>query len=519
MAGTASTIGRPLTLGADPAKDEDTINCWVDAHPRIMLKRYTERRGMFLQDKLEGGAASRFSAAGDYQKARSNICRHLGRARQPDTSLHSNGSPLPSSRFSSPRPVGGGLGGADSAARAAPSQAAGDRLFAAIHQVFHEQVDAVTSLALARERALLAMASRSGELVICCTDSSSEALHLDGHKAAVVELDFSAGDAYLASGSEDTTVRMWRVENGNCLREFSTGAAVCAVAFHPINSNILLFGDMRRGLACANVSVGKDAARCMSVRDIVSATFDHTGTVVFAATRSANVDVLQLQERHQDTRNWELTLWHAFPVAGTKKTSIESEDFQSGSCRLVYTAWMKEFGGPALMVPWIDRSVRLFSWDSSNMSAECQPSSWKSRFMERRSTALTCRLVLRLPGATKRIPGPVAFCGPGSAFAVCGNADGTLSIMDLKTMRVAENLVAHSQRISALRASNCGSSAGLVSSAVGPASSGDMLASADASGCVILWGASLPADTAGSGKVGTSSEAGTWPLEYDSVAE
>merc|ERR1712178_451749 len=140
-------------------------------------------------------------------------------------------------------------------------------------------------------------------------------------------------------------------------------APICTVAFHPTNANLLLFGDVQRDLACANVSVGKDAARCSAVRDVLTASFDHTGGVVFAVSRAGCIEVLQLQERHHETHNWELTLWHSFSIIGQRAhtPSLDGEDLQLGSCRIVYASWLREFESPALMVPWLDRSVRLFS--------------------------------------------------------------------------------------------------------------------------------------------------------------
>lgn len=373
---------------------------------------------------------------------------------------------------------------------------------AAIHQVLHVHSDAITAMAISHEPACqLALGSRAGELVILPEMSTDGGLTLLGHGAAVVGVSFSVGNTYLASGSEDQTVRVWRVDSGNCAREFSMAQMLCAVAFHPINANLLLFGDEKQGLACVNVTTAARAAHHVEVGAVADAVFSHAGTVVFAATRGGSIAVLQLRAAPR----WGLSLWRSFPIAGDPKAAA----IEPAPHGLAYSPWVKEFSSAALLVPCMDRSVRLFAWQgiagAGTESRRGGLAAWMERFHgDRGSDALSCRLVLRLPGS-RRMPGPVAFFGEGASHTVCGSASGALCVVNLRTQRLAESLAAHSQRVSALCAN----------------ASGFLLASGDASGCVIIWGAQSSQDAGRSAAAlcGFSGPASGASSNYDSVAE
>jgi len=282
---------------------------------------------------------------------------------------------------------------------------------------------------------------------------------------------------------------------------------------HPVNSNLLLFGDETCGLACVSVggsssgvsasaSSGKEAVRFLAVGEVTTAVFNHSGTVAFAALMVGSIEVLQLE----GTRGWGLALWRSFPISGDN--SSESPVAQPAPCGLTYTAWLSVFGSPALMVTCLDRSIRIFAWHGmeNDTTIGWSSSSWVDRMLEiKGGDALSCKLVLRLPSAAaslRRLPCPSAFFGAGASHAVCGTADGALSVVDLRTLRTVDSLTAHASRISAVRASGGGGTM--------------LLASADTGGTVVLWGAEAPQSTSDSH---LAVDPGVAALDPDSVAE
>lgn len=61
-----------------------------------------------------------------------------------------------------------------------------------------------------------------------------------GHDDAISSLQVSNDGALLASASVDGQVKIWRIDNGNCLRSFQVNAVVADIAFSPDSSHLLL---------------------------------------------------------------------------------------------------------------------------------------------------------------------------------------------------------------------------------------------------------------------------------------
>ncbi|KAJ2159967.1 TOR complex subunit lst8 [Coemansia sp. RSA 552] len=58
-------------------------------------------------------------------------------------------------------------------------------------------------------------------------------LKLDGHKGNVTAVEFTQDHKFLATSSEDCTIRWWDVYAGSCKHELNNGAAVNDIAIHP----------------------------------------------------------------------------------------------------------------------------------------------------------------------------------------------------------------------------------------------------------------------------------------------
>ncbi|CAK0822295.1 unnamed protein product, partial [Prorocentrum cordatum] len=458
---------------------------WIAAHPRVQRERYELRRALLLEaaardPRRRGVLQDRLDPRGTYQRARHAVALRRGVRRRPGAGADDEGAGGPAAGSRAQHSGGCAGAGPPSASTAASGRRPGV-LFAGIHCIFQECSDAVSSLALSRESAaLLAVGTRAGGILLLLTGAGRAPAasgpattagpvvgappRLSGHQGAVAQLDFSAGDRYLASGGADGIIRVWRTDGGDCVRELSAATAVSTVAFHPLNPSLLLYAAESRGLACVSVSAA-GAARYLALGDVAAAAFHDAGTVAFAAAGGA-VEVLQLHAE----RDWELSLWRSFPLE--REGTAAAPPTPLG---LTYTSWLREFGSAALLAACSDRAVRVFSWHgmASEREPAAGPSAWVDRILDAKGAgALCCRLVVRLPAAVRAAPGPAAFCGEGASHAVCGLADGSIAVVDLRTLRVAESLAAHGERVCALRAG----------------ASGGLLASGDAGGCVVVWG-------------------------------
>src|SRR5947208_2107336 len=62
---------------------------------------------------------------------------------------------------------------------------------------------------------------------------------LRGHKGRIGRIAWSPDGRMLASGSEDTTIRLWNPETGECMQTFEGHkGAVWSVAFHPTGQTL-----------------------------------------------------------------------------------------------------------------------------------------------------------------------------------------------------------------------------------------------------------------------------------------
>ena len=80
---------------------------------------------------------------------------------------------------------------------------------------------------------LLATADRSGGLFVWEADTAREYLSLRGHNGAVCDVSWRLDSNVLASAGEDTTVKLWEMNDGNAIKSWGAhGGGVFCVALH-----------------------------------------------------------------------------------------------------------------------------------------------------------------------------------------------------------------------------------------------------------------------------------------------
>ncbi|CAG2108873.1 unnamed protein product [Medioppia subpectinata] len=183
--------------------------------------------------------------------------------------------------------------------------------FSGMHHIFDQHKEAVTSIRFANDdKSLLCCSSMDSTLSICqLTPSPATILYvLRGHKAGVVDFEWSLSNDLIVSCSLDSTVKLWGAASGYCLRTIDDPYAcpVMACVFHPYNNNMVVAANAKGCLQVLNVSTGIYTKRVAFDGDehnsILCLCFDTTGH----------------------------TLW-----VGDSKGFISSFIFEMRSCRLV----------------------------------------------------------------------------------------------------------------------------------------------------------------------------------------
>ncbi|KAJ2014937.1 TOR complex subunit lst8 [Coemansia sp. RSA 455] len=77
--------------------------------------------------------------------------------------------------------------------------------------------------------------------------SEQPVLNLDGHKANVTAVEFTQDYKYLATSSEDKTIRWWDIYAGSCKRVLDNGSIVNDLAIHPDGRQELIISCDQKG--------------------------------------------------------------------------------------------------------------------------------------------------------------------------------------------------------------------------------------------------------------------------------
>lgn len=119
-----------------------------------------------------------------------------------------------------------------------------DMFNAQVHHVFNNHSGSVTRLKFANnDRSLLASCSSDGTLAICQVVPSPATMiyKLEGHKAEIMDMQWSTTNDLIVTASLDATARVWQVTKGKCMRILrdTLNSEILCCCFLPINENMI----------------------------------------------------------------------------------------------------------------------------------------------------------------------------------------------------------------------------------------------------------------------------------------
>jgi hypothetical protein len=157
-----------------------------------------------------------------------------------------------------------------------------------LHEI-RKHTDWVTALEFSPDGVLLATGDRSSGLFVWEAFTAREYFTLKGHTSAITEVSWRADSNVVASASEDGTVRLFEMENGNQLRGWGAHGGALSVRYGPDGRIVTAGRDRTARLWDGNGAAQRayDAFPDVALR----AVFSHDGGRVIAADWTGQIGV------------------------------------------------------------------------------------------------------------------------------------------------------------------------------------------------------------------------------------
>ncbi|KAK1352219.1 WD repeat-containing protein 13 [Heracleum sosnowskyi] len=168
--------------------------------------------------------------------------------------------------------------------------------FVGMHCIFDQSKAMVTVLKFGHMSSdLLAYGAADGTLTICTVSETPSIIkQLTGHSKDVTDFDFSLSNQYIASSSEDKTVRVWDISKGICIRVIYGVSAQLCIRFHPVNNNFLLAGNSNREINVFNFSTGRVIHKAVFDSAVTAMDHDHTGQFIFCGDAQGSIYTVKI---------------------------------------------------------------------------------------------------------------------------------------------------------------------------------------------------------------------------------
>eukprot|EP00897_Mesotaenium_endlicherianum_P000657 jgi/Mesen1/10592/ME000085S09924 len=204
----------------------------------------------------------------------------------------------------------------------------------------------------------LAFGATDGTLQICYVGDTPRVVHeLKGHTKAISDFEWSLGDDYLCSASQDKSVRVWDAGAGVCIRFIYFPAPLLCIRFHPLNNNWLLVSNASDELTArslplflslvVNFSTGRVLHRLAMEASVTALEMHPGGSTLFAGDALGSIHSVSM-DPHLGT----LKHAHRCHAGLTRASPVTAVQFRPLS-RLA--------GGPVLLAAARDGSLRFFS--------------------------------------------------------------------------------------------------------------------------------------------------------------
>ncbi|KAL8096917.1 uncharacterized protein LOC141683190 [Apium graveolens] len=168
--------------------------------------------------------------------------------------------------------------------------------FVGMHCIFDQCKAMVTVLKFGHMSSdLLAYGASDGTLTVCTVSEPPSIIkQLTGHSKDVTDFDFSLSNQYIASSSEDKTVRVWDISKGICIRVIYGVSAQLCIRFHPVNNNFLSAGNSNREINVFNFSTGRVINKAVFDSEVTAMDHDHTGQFIFCGDAQGSIYTVKM---------------------------------------------------------------------------------------------------------------------------------------------------------------------------------------------------------------------------------
>lgn len=124
-----------------------------------------------------------------------------------------------------------------------------------------------TTAAIHQPKALAAFATKQNVVLVQSLANGQQVKKLEGHTAAVNGVAFSADAAQVVTGSDDKTVRIWQLDNGQVVRQFETPSPIKSLCLSGDGKQIVT-GHEDAKIRVWNVAAGEAGKPEMVVKEI-----------------------------------------------------------------------------------------------------------------------------------------------------------------------------------------------------------------------------------------------------------
>ncbi|RNA10522.1 WD repeat-containing 13 [Brachionus plicatilis] len=177
-----------------------------------------------------------------------------------------------------------------------------DDIFCAeVHHIFNNHAASITRVKFANnDRSLLASCSSDGTLAICQVIPAPATMiyKLEGHKAEIMDMQWSTTNDLIVTASLDGTSRVWQVTKGKCMRILrdTLNSEILCCCFLPTNENMIFTGNSKGLIQVYNLSTGIIASKnCLQkvAGKVQAMCFDSTGSNLWVGDNNGAVHLFQ----------------------------------------------------------------------------------------------------------------------------------------------------------------------------------------------------------------------------------